>query len=477
MKYITGFVFVLFLGLASTAQQKDAAADSVSRLISGYMKKGNWNDVYELSDSTFRKAISKTVFIQSFVSLQQTAFGNFRDIRFARKEKETYVYKIYFDEYSGKMILHLNAADKVDGFAIRPYNEPGLDQTIQTSNSLTNPFDHKLDSLVRDYIKTNYAVGISIAVFKNNQPFYYGYGETQKGNQLIPTKQSLFEIGSISKTFTAWLLAQQVLKGTISLDSSINYYLPDSVAAMQYKGKAITVTHLSNHTSGIPSLPLNFKTVPGYTDQNPYAGYTQNMLFSYLKTYKPFAEPGKKFQYSNMAVGILGNILELKTGKPYEQLVRQNIAEPLKMNYTALSEKKYISLGKLNTSCYNGAGDTAHRWTFQAMKAAGCLYTNAEDLVLYAKAILQPGTSDLYKALEICFKPTFTVNAQQKIGLGWFILNQNAEEYLMHSGGTGGYRSVLLINRKKQTAVIVLSNVANDVTNLGLQIMQQISHE
>lgn len=477
MRYIAGFLFVLFFGLTSTAQQKDAAADSVSRLISGYIKKGNWNDVYELTDSSFRKVIGKTAFIQTFASLQQTAFGNFKNIRFARKEKETYVYKIYFDEYSGKMILHLDGENKVDGFAIRPYNEPGLDQTIQTSNSLANLFDHKLDSLVREYVKTNYAVGLSIAVVNNSQAFYYGYGETQKGNKLIPSKESLFEIGSISKTFTAWLLAQQVLKGKISLDSSINYYLPDSIASMSYKGKAITVTHLSNHTSGIPSLPLNFRTVQGYTDLNPYAGYTQNMLFSYLKTYKPFAEPGKKFQYSNMAVGILGNILELQTGKSYEQLVRQSIAEPLKMKYTALPEKKYLSFGKLNTSCYNGAGDTAHRWTFQAMKAAGCLYTNAEDLVLYAKAILQPGTTDLYKALEICFKPTFTVNAQQKIGLGWFILNSNGEEYLMHSGGTGGYRSVLLINRKKQTAVIVLSNVANDVTNLGLQLMQQLNHE
>ncbi len=469
--------FISFLFVSATvAQQKENPSDSVSQLIDGFLKKANWNAVYDLTDSSFQRMVPRQAFAQQFLSLQQTAWGNYDSLQFAREQNRTQVYKIYFNEFKGMLLITRNQQQKIEGFAIRPYAEPDNERTIQTDNPLLTLPDKKTDSLVRAHIKRSYTVGMSIGIYDEGVFTFYGYGETVKGNQQIPGNKHLFEIGSISKTFTGWLLAQEVLKGTIQLDSSINRYLPDSIAMMAFNGKAITVKSLSNHTSGIPSLPINFAVVPGYTAADPYAGYSREMLFSYLTKFRPFQEPDKQLRYSNMAVGILGNILELKTASSYEELVRKRIAQPLKMNYTGLTQKEYDGMQALQTACYDGVGNKAGRWHFQAMRAAGSLYSNTTDLLLYAKALTETmQTSALYQSLDLSLQPTFTSNATTKIGLGWFLNTRKGNQYVSHSGGTGGYRSVLIVDRTNKRAVVILNNVANDVTELGFQLMDLLN--
>lgn len=473
---LKAFLISQLFVFGALAQEKDRRPDSVIHLIDGFLKKANWAAVYDLTDTSFQKLISKQSFIQQFFSLQQNAWGNYDSLQFARQQNRSNIYKIYFNEFRGMLIVARNQQEKIDGFAIRPYAEPGIDSTIKTNNPLQSLFNKTTDSLVRTHIKRSYTVGMSIGIYNNGVFTFYGYGETEKNNRTIPSRKHLYEIGSISKTFTGWLLAQEVIKGTIHLDSSINRYLPDSIAAMVYNNKPITVKSLSNHTSGIPSLPLNFKMVPGYNANDPYAGYSRDILFTYLKTFRPFQEPDKQLRYSNMAVGILGNILEMKTGIQYEIMVRQRIAKPLNMNYTGLTQKEYDKIKPLQTACYDGVGNKTSRWHFQAMRAAGSLYSNAEDLLLYAKALTEPmQTSNFYKSLELSMQPTFTSNANTKIGLGWFIVSRKGNQYINHSGGTGGYRSVLIVDRMNKRAVVILSNVANDVTELGFQIMDTIN--
>lgn len=470
-------ILLSFLLISATvAQEKDHHRDSIAHLMDGFLKKANWAAVYDLTDTSFQRMVPKQAFTQQFLSLQQTAWGNYDSLRFARQQNRTLVYKIYFSEFKGMLLIAPNQEEKLDLFAIRPYAEPGNDSAMQTNNPRLSLLDKQTDSLVRAHIKRSYTVGMSIGIYEAGVFKFYGYGESVKGNHQIPGNTHLFEIGSISKTFTGWLLAQEVLKGKIHLDSPINRYLPDSIATMAFNGKPITVKSLSNHTSGIPSLPMNFAVVTGYTASDPYAGYSKQMLFSYLTKFRPFQEPDKQLRYSNMAVGILGNILELKTGLSYEQLVRQRIAQPLKMNYTGLTQKEYDRMQALQTACYDGVGNKASRWHFQAMRAAGSLYSNTTDLLLYAKALTErTQTSALYKSLDLSLQPTFTSNATTKIGLGWFLNTRKGNHYVSHSGGTGGYRSVLIVDRTNKRAVVILNNVANDVTELGFQLMDLLN--
>ena len=134
---------------------------------------------------------------------------------------------------------------------------------------------------------------MSIGVLKDGQTYTYGYGATQKKNGVLPDANTIFEIGSVSKTFTAQLLAYYVNSGKISLTDPITKYLPDSVAANPELQK-IKVVNLSNHTSGLVRLPENILS-KNMDAVNPYKNYTTQLLFSYLKTSKLASVPGEVY--------------------------------------------------------------------------------------------------------------------------------------------------------------------------------------
>lgn len=464
---------VLLHTTTAFAQIPDAKTDSVAQLVFQSIKNGNWQRIHQMCDSTFRSKVPLPMFAGQFSQLQRTALGNIQSMTFDRKQNRTHFYKAHFDETSLSLILTLSDADSISGFSLRKYFVPGQDTSINSSNALQTTTDKKVDSVVRSYVRTTYTAGISIGILSEGTTSFYGYGETKKGSGILPTANSLFEIGSISKTFTALLLALEVKRGKLYLDSCISIYLPVQLSRMEWKGKPITVQMLSNHTSGIPSLPLNFRTVTGYTNQDPYHGYSKELLYQYLHSFVPYREPGKAHDYSNMAVAILGNILEDRQGKSWSSLVQQQIAKPLQLKQTGQVPNR---IKKVNyTSCYNGVGEPASPWTFRAFAPAGALHSTSSDLLKYAAFVLKPEKNELAAALELTLQPTFTVSATTKIGLGWYLLTSKGRQYITHSGGTGGYRSTLMIDRASQKAVVVLSNTANEVETIAFQILEYLN--
>lgn len=464
---------VLLFSTSVLAQAPDPSTDSVARLVFQYIKSGNWQQIHQLCDSTFRARVPLAMFAGQFSQLQRTALGNIQSLTFDRRQNRSHFYKARFDESSLSLILTLNDADSISGFALRKYFVPGQDTSIKSSNKLQTATDKKVDSVVRAYIRTSYAAGISIGILSNGTTSFYGYGETKRGTGTVPVANSLFEIGSISKTFTALLLALEVKRGNIHLDSCISIYLPASLPRMEWKGKPISVQMLSNHTSGIPSLPLNFKTISGYNNDDPYHGYAKELLYQYLQSFTPYREPGKAHEYSNMGVALLGNILEDKQGKSWSDLVHQQITKRLKMKQTGQFSER---IKKVNyTACYNGVGEEARPWTFQAFAPAGALHSTTADLLKYAAFVMKPGTGDLAAALDVTLQPTFTVSSTTKIGLGWYLFTSKGRQYITHSGGTGGYRSTLVIDRTSQKAVVVLSNTANEVETIAFQLIEYLN--
>src|SRR4029078_9399783 len=133
---------------------------------------------------------------------------------------------------------------------------------------------------------------------------------------------TVFEIGSLTKTFTATILADMVLRGEVALDDPAQKYLPASVKVPSRNGRQITLLDLATHTSGLPKIPANLKQ----TDpQNPYASYSVQDLYDYLTSYTLTRDPGARFEYSNTGVGLLGHILSLKANKSYEDLVIERV--------------------------------------------------------------------------------------------------------------------------------------------------------
>ncbi|MEM1441712.1 MAG: serine hydrolase domain-containing protein, partial [Verrucomicrobiota bacterium] len=270
-------------------------------------------------------------------------------------------------------------------------------------------------------------------------------------NRNAVDEHSLFEIGSITKTFTGVLLADQVLLGKVALGDPITKFLPADVAGEFSPLATVTFLELATHTSGLPRLPSNLEEGADPTD--PYAHYSVEKLYEYLKDFEAddFEEKGKA-SYSNLGLGLLGHLLELISGKTYEELLAEVILDPLQMKETYF--QRYVD------SIPNSVKDrfaTGHRkgkevshWRIDSLGPAGAIVSSASDMLRYAAAHWSPEIpAKLKGALELS-----TETHSGSSGLGWFVDG----EKVAHDGGTGGFRSSLSIDKEAKTATIKLEN-------------------
>src|SRR6185503_7750875 len=226
----------------------------------------------------------------------------------------TATYKLRFDAVILQLLINLDKRDKLQLFLFQSYVDPNSNKSalVPSSNPLKSAMDKKVDSVARGYIQKGNTVGLIIGVLYNGRIATYSYGETVKNNHRLPNADNFFEIGSITKTFTGTLLAWYVNRGQVKLTDKITKFLPDSVAGNP-ELQSITLLNLINHTSGLARIPDNLITHAA-DPLNPYKDYTKDLLYRYLKTCKLESKPGEKYSYSNLAVGLLGSILETVSG-------------------------------------------------------------------------------------------------------------------------------------------------------------------
>lgn len=330
------FIFVLmFTGLCCTIHAQPAQQqkiDSVCQLVRKFFNDKNVDQLYSLSGKLFRKELSPDAF-RNVCENNLFPLGEMKEVTFETFANGVSDYKTVFSSATLSLFISLDDMDKLQTFLFKPYvdSKAKKDYQVPSTNNLQSALDKKVDSAVQPYIDLKVTTGLSIAILKDGKVFYYGYGETAKGNKQIPNEHTIFEIGSISKTFTSILFAEAANAGKVKLDDPVNNYLPDSIPQLIYAGTPVTLKTLSNHSSGIPRMPTNFHPAD---NANPYKDYTDNDLFSFYKNFTPTRKPGDKYEYSNLAAGTLGVILEKLYHKSYEDLLVENICNPLGMNDT-----------------------------------------------------------------------------------------------------------------------------------------------
>ncbi|GAB2982986.1 hypothetical protein GCM10027049_19840 [Mucilaginibacter puniceus] len=475
MKFLWGVLLLICcLTLTVDAQtRQQQKTDSVYRLVKKAFNEKDVNAIYALAGANFKKAVDFESF-RNVAEKQLFPLGAIRrDSLLSFNNNKDATYKIQLDAVTLKLLMNLDEKDKLEAFVFQPYNIVALSDKpnkVATSNPMLTITDKMVDSIARLYIQKQNTAGLSLGIIKDGKVSTFNYGETTKGNNKLPDGNTLFEIGSITKTFTSILLAWYVNQGKVSLNDPITKFLPEP-AASNPQLKDIKLINLSNHTSGLQSIPTNTELQRPYDQANPYKNYSKQLLFDYLAKCTLIANPGEKYAYSNLAPGLLGIILEKVSGKPYEQMVAEIITQPLGMKSTI--QHIYPMLSPRFATVYDEEGNPTSPWDFDALAPAGALRSSMNDMLLYVKANLNTkGTSQLDKAIDLTHQ--ITLNNDARIGLAWHIIVVGGVDYYFHNGGTGGSSSFLAFNKSKQLGVVILSNAAESTDPIGVSLLRNL---
>src|SRR5215510_572003 len=329
--------------------------------------------------------------------------------------------------------------------------------------------DDEIKSILLDRVdRAKRSVGIVVGLVDEKGMRIISYGKpSQTSNQTV-NGDSVFEIGSVTKVFTAVLLADMVERSEVGLNDPISKYLPKSVKTPTRDGKEITLLDLSSQTSGLPRMPSNFFPKDR---RNPYADYTVDQMYAFLSGYTLTRDIGAKYEYSNYGVGLLGHILALRAGADYESLVRTRITQPLKMDNTGIKLTPEMQAHLANG--HDAALRPAANWDLPTFAGAGALRSTANDMLKFVAANLGLSKSPLLTAMQKTHQPQHDTGAPDlEIGLGWHILKKFHAEIVWHNGGTGGYHSFIGFNKKKSKGVVVLSNSTNDIDDIGRHLLE-----
>jgi CubicO group peptidase (beta-lactamase class C family) len=279
-------------------------------------------------------------------------------------------------------------------------------------------------------------------------------------------REAVFEIGSVTKTFTALLLADAVLRKTVALDGAVEEALP-GIPLRDSAGEPIRWVDLATHRSGLPRLPTNLAPARAV---DPYADYGEAALFEFLRSHRPAAKRQAQWDYSNLGYGLLGHALGLAAKSSFEEILRERVLDPLGLASARLARRpqphQHLAQG------HGSDGKPVPHWHFDAMAPAGALLMNGADLGRYAQAAIGVLDTPLAAAFALTQRehgagPT----PHNATGLGWIRAELNGRPVLNHDGGTFGFSTSLWLDPTRQRAAAVLANAMVEVNDLALHLL------
>ncbi|MCG5213231.1 serine hydrolase domain-containing protein [Streptosporangium sp. KLBMP 9127] len=270
---------------------------------------------------------------------------------------------------------------------------------------------------------------------------------------------TLFALGSITKTFTTLLLAEMAATGAVSYDDPIGAHLP-AEAMPRSSASAITLGQLATHSAGLPRLPRGFRrhSLP-YLLSDPYARYRVEDLHRATSRLNPPRDP-PQVRYSTFGIALLGHLLARAAGTPYPELLAVRILTPLGMRDTLVPSKE--ALAHQAARGHRRSMPVPH-WHFDALAAAGALYSTGADLLRYLHAQLHPGIAPapLAAAILAGHQPRHRwPQGAGSVSLGWNVRDMRGRTLLWHSGGTGGFTAFTGFSPDAAAGVAVLANTA-----------------
>jgi D-alanyl-D-alanine-carboxypeptidase/D-alanyl-D-alanine-endopeptidase len=311
-------------------------------------------------------------------------------------------------------------------------------------------------------IANGVAPSMALALIDSSGTHYFNFGKTENGGKEVD-ENTIYEIGSISKVFTGILLAQQILDDDLKMDDKVNDLLPDSIRVPVMGEKEITLGNLTDHTSGLPRDPGNLASA---NPNNPYADYTVEQMYEFISNYQPIRAVGSKFEYSNIAQGLLGHLLAMNKNTSYEHLMVKTIANPLKMNDTRIEFTKRM---KENLALGHSDGKVVDNWDIPTLAGAGAIRSSTTDMAKFISANLAYGNTPLLEAMELSHK--LRHKKAGGIAMAWHIKKGENGDVIWHNGGTGGYRSFAGFVKETGKGVILLTNSSAAADDIGFYLL------
>jgi CubicO group peptidase (beta-lactamase class C family) len=324
-----------------------------------------------------------------------------------------------------------------------------------------------IEKQANSILKNKEITSVSIGVFKDGQTFIGHFGTLEKGNNIPPTDETLYEIASVTKTFTGYLAAKAVLENRINLDDDIRIYLEGEYKNLEFEGKPITIQHLLTHTSSLPQF-MSSKMAEVFEKLSPEAPkqileLEQNLskkgFFEKLSAFKLTESPGTKYVYSNAGAELMGYILTNLYGASFDELLKESFLDELGMNNTAINlnahqnenlSKGYwfkndeLSPNQLNPLWGTGSG----------------LKSTIPDLMKYIELnldatnpIIQESHKELYKEGKTLWVAYF-----------WRVYKDKYGTSFNHHGATTGNQNWLYIFPKYNLGISIIVNQSDNKT-------------
>lgn len=282
----------------------------------------------------------------------------------------------------------------------------------------------------------------SIALYNKGESLIKHYGELEIGKGNMPTDSSIYEIASVTKTFTGILAANAVLDGKISLDDDIRKYLDRPYPNLEYNGIPVKIRHLLTHTSNFPNFPIK--------------GENKEAFFEGLEEITMNIEPGTRYSYSNTAPELMAFILQSVYNKPYDNLLTELVLQKEEMNHTKfiLSDAERRNLVK----GYNDQGETMPNFKRNLWGGTVGLHSTSYDLLKYIKLQLEENDAAVVESHKKLYKMSGNVS----IAYHWYIHEENGVISYQHHGGIYGMQNWLLIYPQYDIGISIVSNSSFD---------------
>jgi CubicO group peptidase (beta-lactamase class C family) len=351
--------------------------------------------------------------------------------------------------------LPLTLARQKEEIAAKPIPPPTFDAAMAPVHvaDLESVLDRDLAvALKSGELAPATGAGVSIAVVDHGVRRFFNYG--------VAKQNSIYEIGSVTKTFTGLILSQMVEQGKVKLEDPVRELLPAGTVQKPAVSE-ITLLDIATQHSGLPRMPDNFKPAD---ESNPYADYHAEDMYAFLAKHGVQRPDNATFLYSNYGFGLLGQALSVRGGEPYPQLVKDEVLDPLGMHDTAITLSPEQQARFLPG--HTGDHRPAHAWDLDAFAGAGAIRSTASDMLTYLEANLHPegikpanasaAATTISSALTQDHQLRDGAMGGQKIALAW--LYDPATGNFWHNGATGGYSAYVFFNSRGDYAAVVLLN-------------------